>query len=768
MSSSAVGSISLNQSFINTATAASFRKTHGVAPLLVSNSVDSPLTRDSSPPTMNHSFQTHSDQQFNSNQNFSTGMPINPTVASIRSLRKPLNRTQSAPLSFGYPILPNVVNATNQGNNSPQAKQSPNNSSIITKNNLPNGPIDTEFVKQRVRQTVLTRSANRQQKQPLLQNKFKQQKHHSFSLDEEPSDEKNKSFDKNVDSGSGSFDECYIENMPKSEYDLKLENEALLQFQQQQLIQNLQQGIGSFNYEAQLSQLSPSEQLLYQQLILQQQQQLLLLFQQQQANSNIYSKNHDQVPINDLPGLSSLNISDEMSNNYNQYTQAFLDRFNLSNNLLKRASSTPVVQLVSPLINQNKVSYSSLVGTFSHLNLSQNNLSMISSTSNPGSPDPIDQNSTAIVTDESMLRHDCTCGNPNNHLENPTRLLAIFKRLFITGLSSKCCYLPARKATIEELESVHGSTYCQLFAVDSQSRQKLDASQIDKLPIKSYVKMNCGGVGVDSDTVWNESLTASAVRFAAGCVIDLAILVAKNKLKNGFAIVRPPGHHAEYQQPMGFCYFNSVAVAAQQLKLKLGLKRILILDWDVHHGNGTQKQFYDDDKVLYMSLHRHDQGNFFPGTGDVTECGIAGSSLGKTINIAWYGSVNLYGDAEYLAAFRSIVLPVIQEWKPEMVLVSCGFDAAEGHLPQLGGYHLSPAMFGWMTNEVLKLTNGKIVLALEGGYELSSICSSTEQVVKALLNLPLESISETELSRRPNLMAVETLTKVYKIQSKFF
>lgn len=142
-------------------------------------------------------------------------------------------------------------------------------------------------------------------------------------------------------------------------------------------------------------------------------------------------------------------------------------------------------------------------------------------------------------------------------------------------------------------------------------------------------------------------------------------------------------------------------------------------DWDIHHGNGTQKAFYDDDQVLYISLHRHDAGNFYPGTGDASDCGAGGSSLGKTINISWYGSVNYYGDAEYLAAFRSVVLPVINEFKPEMVLVSCGFDAAEGHPPQLGGYNLTPAMFAWMTNELMKLNNGrKLVLALEGGYHL--------------------------------------------------
>lgn len=163
-------------------------------------------------------------------------------------------------------------------------------------------------------------------------------------------------------------------------------------------------------------------------------------------------------------------------------------------------------------------------------------------------------------------------------MESSDRLLAIIKRLFDSNLTTQCYQLPARKATLEELESVHSTTYCQFFAGDPSARQKLESSiQLSELPIKSYVRMACGGVGIDSDTTFNETFTWSAVRAAAGCVIDLASLVAKNKLKNGFAIVRPPGHHAEHQQPMGFCFFNNVAIAAKQLKAKHGIGRILIL-----------------------------------------------------------------------------------------------------------------------------------------------------------------------------------------------
>ncbi|KTG19442.1 hypothetical protein cypCar_00041072, partial [Cyprinus carpio] len=120
---------------------------------------------------------------------------------------------------------------------------------------------------------------------------------------------------------------------------------------------------------------------------------------------------------------------------------------------------------------------------------------------------------------------------------------------------------------------------------------------------------------VDSDTIWNEVHSSSAARLAVGSVVDLVFKVASGELRNGFAVVRPPGHHAEESTPMGFCYFNSVAIAAKLLQQRLNVSKILIVDWDVHHGNGTQQAFYSDPNVLYVSLHRYDDGNFFPGSG---------------------------------------------------------------------------------------------------------------------------------------------------------
>ena len=163
---------------------------------------------------------------------------------------------------------------------------------------------------------------------------------------------------------------------------------------------------------------------------------------------------------------------------------------------------------------------------------------------------------------------------------------------------------------------------------------------------------------------------------------------------------------------MGFCFFNSISIAARVLLTKHSLDRVLIVDWDVHHGNGVQKMFYEDNSVMYISLHRHDRGNFFPGTGDLKELG-AGAGLGFTWNIAWSGDI--MGDAEYLAAFRSIVMPVAREFDPSIVLVACGFDGAAGHPFNFGGYELSPACFAHMTSQLMSLANGRLVLCLEGG-----------------------------------------------------
>ncbi|XP_030763232.1 histone deacetylase 5 isoform X1 [Sitophilus oryzae] len=372
---------------------------------------------------------------------------------------------------------------------------------------------------------------------------------------------------------------------------------------------------------------------------------------------------------------------------------------------------------------------------------------------------------TGLAYDSQMLKHSCACGNNAVHPEHAGRLQSIWSRLLETGLVAKCDRLRPRKATTQELQTCHSETHALLFGTSSLSRHKVDVSKLSTLPVNAFVRLNCGGIGVDTDTTWNEHYTAPAARMAVGCTVDLAVRTWTGDIRNGFAIVRPPGHHAEPQQAMGFCFFNSVAIAARVLQKDHRVPKILIFDWDVHHGNGTQDIFYDDPRVLVISMHRHDDGNFFPGTGAPTECGT-GAGLGYNVNIAWSGGLNPpLGDAEYMAAFRSIVMPIAREFDPDIVLVSAGFDATEGHLPPLGGYRVSPACFGHMIAQLMHLARGRIVLALEGGYDLPSICDSAEECVRVLLGDNPSPISPLELARAPCANAAIALQKVFATQS---
>ncbi|XP_071990815.1 histone deacetylase 7 isoform X3 [Engystomops pustulosus] len=376
---------------------------------------------------------------------------------------------------------------------------------------------------------------------------------------------------------------------------------------------------------------------------------------------------------------------------------------------------------------------------------------------------------TGIVYDSVMLKHQCTCGDNSNHPEHAGRIQSIWSRLQERGLRNHCECIRGRKATLEELQSVHTETHVLLYGTNPHNRLKLDNRKLAGiLSQRMFVMLPCGGLGVDSDTIWNDHHSSNAARWAAGSVIELAVKVVTEELKNGFALVRPPGHHADPSTAMGFCFFNSVAIAAKQLQQRLDVRKILIVDWDVHHGNGTQRVFYRDPNVLYISLHRHDDGNFFPGSGAADEVG-ANSGEGFNVNVAWAGGLDPpMGDAEYLAAFRTVVMPIAHEFSPDVVLVSAGFDAAEGHPAPLGGYKVTAKCFGHMTRQLMSLAGGRVVLALEGGHDLTSICDASEACVSALLGNELDPLPEETLRQRPNQNAVRSLETVIQVQSKYW
>uniref|UniRef100_A0A7S4UW91 histone deacetylase n=1 Tax=Ditylum brightwellii TaxID=49249 RepID=A0A7S4UW91_9STRA len=234
---------------------------------------------------------------------------------------------------------------------------------------------------------------------------------------------------------------------------------------------------------------------------------------------------------------------------------------------------------------------------------------------------------------------------------------------------------------------------------------------------------------------------------AATSLCRLVTDVVTNKLDNGFAIIRPPGHHAEPGMAGGYCVINNIAVAAAYAREKMNVKKILIVDWDVHHGNGTQSIFINDADVLYFSVHRYHGGNFFPflrSSGPNTVG--TGEGEGYTMNVGWNSKG--MGDNEYLQVWDKILMPIAKEYQPELILVSAGFDAAQD---DMGECHVTPDGFAKLTRQLMTLADGKVVCALEGGYVRRVLCNCVENVVKTLLDRnsgKRTAVMEEELSNQ--------------------
>ncbi len=321
---------------------------------------------------------------------------------------------------------------------------------------------------------------------------------------------------------------------------------------------------------------------------------------------------------------------------------------------------------------------------------------------NKADPKAATKAATGFLYDDIYLRHKTGAGHP----ECPARLEAIVARLKEKELLSQLTKIAPRPATNEWLTSVHKPEY------------------VDR------VKQSCEeGLGyvdtMDSPACEDSYETALA---ATGGLLAAVDAVMDGKVRNAFCAVRPPGHHALPNRAMGFCLFNNVAIAARYIQRKHKLSKVLIVDWDVHHGNGTQDIFYDDPSVLYFSVHRFP---FYPGTGSADQKG-SGKGLSYTLNVPLRVGC---GDREFVGAIEDELRPDATDFDPDFVLVSAGFDAHE--LDPLGGMDVTADGYARMTRVVKEIAEkragGRLVSVLEGGYSLEGLAASVEAHIRALM-----------------------------------
>ena len=342
---------------------------------------------------------------------------------------------------------------------------------------------------------------------------------------------------------------------------------------------------------------------------------------------------------------------------------------------------------------------------------------------------------TGVVRDERFMAHQMGPYHP----ECPERLEAIYAMLDDTDMRGQFQEVPVRRAEIDELLLIHSPEYVEELAATEG---------------KDYTYL-------DPDTQ-TSSGSYEAALLAAGGLCEAISLVHSGELDNAFALVRPPGHHAEKARAMGFCLFNNVAVGARFAQEHLRLQRVLVIDWDLHHGNGTQHSFENDPSILYFSTHQYP---FYPGSGGLHEVGI-GKGEGFTVNVPLSGG---YGDAEYVGIFDRILRPITLEFNPDIILVSAGFDTHRED--PLGGMRVTPAGFAAMTRSIMQMgeecCTGKIVLTLEGGYDIQGQCDSVKAVLNEMSGKTHADVANIAAQADPRAMEAAT-KKVIEIQKRYW
>ena len=299
------------------------------------------------------------------------------------------------------------------------------------------------------------------------------------------------------------------------------------------------------------------------------------------------------------------------------------------------------------------------------------------------------------------------------HHEQPGRIYAIYNEFVSRGLIDQMIEVESREVTNEELNLAHNSKYIKdvenYLGNSSKSRQAF---------CRKY----------DGDVFANKYTLLSA-KLSAGSAVELATKVASGELESGFAIVRPPGHHAERDRAMGFCFYNNIAITAKKIrniwgKEDKGSKRprkVAVVDFDVHYGNGTHQILFEEENITFASVHRHDEGQFYPGTGE--------TSLGSNCH-NFPIDYSKGTDHKYISIFEDRVIPLLKKISPDIILVSAGFDAAEGD--PLGGHAVTPEGYYTMS-KMMQEVCPRMVFILEGGYNLDSIAKSAAKCVEVLL-----------------------------------
>ncbi len=344
---------------------------------------------------------------------------------------------------------------------------------------------------------------------------------------------------------------------------------------------------------------------------------------------------------------------------------------------------------------------------------------------------------TGVVRDPRYLLHDPGIGQ----MEVPRRLESIYQMLDEEEIQGITRIIIPRFATLEELEMVHDPRYIELI-MDTAGEQR------------RYL---------DPDTV-TSSRSCEAAWLAVGGVLEAVRLVLEGEMENAFAFIRPPGHHAERSRSMGFCLFNNSCLAVEFARRRFGLERVLVVDWDVHHGNGIQHFFYEEPGTLFFSTHRFP---FFPGTGDFNELG-RGRGEGFTVNVPLEIQKN---DADFANIFRHLLTPIAMEYQPELIVVCAGFDTHNED--SVGGMKMTEMGYARLTKILRDIAivncGGMMILMLEGGYDMLALRNSCRQVLRSLAGLPIEREEQMVHTEDSSLGRIEqVIERVRDIHKKYW